>query len=40
MKDGFLIGAHHGMNIEDVDRVCNLLKKFADHKLNGKCILM
>ena len=40
MKDGFLIGAHHGMTIEDVDRVCNLLKKFADHKLNGKCTLM
>jgi hypothetical protein len=28
------------MTIDDVDRVCNLLKKFADHKLNGKCILM
>jgi CDP-6-deoxy-D-xylo-4-hexulose-3-dehydrase len=40
MKDGFLLGAHHGMTIEDVDRVCNLLKKFADHKLNRKCTLM
>ena len=33
MKDGFLLGAHHGMAIEDVDRVCNLLKKFADLKI-------
>jgi CDP-4-dehydro-6-deoxyglucose reductase, E1 len=32
MKDGFLLGAHHGMTIEDVDHVCNLLKKFADTK--------
>lgn len=28
MKDGFLLGAHHGMNIHDVDRVCELLKQF------------
>lgn len=40
MKDGFLLGAHHGMTINDVDRVCNLLKKFADLKLNGKCSVM
>lgn len=32
MKDGFLLGAHHGMTIEDVDHVCNLLKKFAATK--------
>ena len=32
MKDGFLLGAHHGLTIEDVDRVCNLLKSFADMK--------
>ena len=32
MKDGFLLGAHHGMTIEDVDHVCNLLKKFATTK--------
>lgn len=25
MKEGLLIGAHHGMTIEDVDYVCNLL---------------
>jgi len=25
MKDGFLIGAHHGLSFEDVDRVCDLL---------------
>jgi CDP-4-dehydro-6-deoxyglucose reductase, E1 len=34
MKDGFLLGAHHGMTIEDVDRVCNLLKTFAATKVN------
>ena len=28
MKDGFLLGAHHGLDTEDVDRVCELLKKF------------
>jgi len=28
MKDGFLLGAHHGLDIEDIDRVCELLKKF------------
>jgi len=40
MKDGFLLGAHHGMTVEDVDRVCELLKKFAEYKLKGKCSLM
>ncbi len=28
MNDGFLLGCHQGMNIEDVDYVCNLLKKY------------
>jgi len=28
MEEGFLLGAHHGMSIEDVDYVCNLLKNF------------
>ena len=40
MKDGFLLGAHHGMTIEAVDRVCELLKKFAEYKLKGRCSLM
>ena len=40
MKDGFLLGAHHGMTIDDVDTVCNLLKTFADRKVNGKCSVM
>jgi CDP-6-deoxy-D-xylo-4-hexulose-3-dehydrase len=40
MENGFLLGAHHGMTIEDVDTVCNLLKTFADHKVNGKCSVM
>jgi len=30
MKDGFLLGAHHGMSTDDVDHVCDLLKKFAE----------
>jgi CDP-6-deoxy-D-xylo-4-hexulose-3-dehydrase len=28
MKNGFLLGAHHGMNTDDVDYVCNLIKDF------------
>ncbi|MDC0201501.1 aminotransferase class I/II-fold pyridoxal phosphate-dependent enzyme [Verrucomicrobia bacterium] len=28
MKNGFLLGAHHGMIIEDVDYVCDLIKQF------------
>jgi CDP-6-deoxy-D-xylo-4-hexulose-3-dehydrase len=28
MRDGFLLGAHHGMSLEDVDYVCNHLKEF------------
>lgn len=34
MKNGFLLGAHHGMDIEDVDYVCELLKQFEHSKLN------
>ena len=28
MKNGFLLGAHHGMTIDDVDHVCGLIKIF------------
>ena len=28
MKNGFLLGAHHGMSTEDVDYVCNKIKIF------------
>lgn len=28
MKNGFLLGAHHGMTIEDVDIVCDKVKEF------------
>ncbi len=28
MRNGFLLGAHHGMSIEDVDYVCNKIKEF------------
>jgi CDP-6-deoxy-D-xylo-4-hexulose-3-dehydrase len=30
MSDGFLLGAHHGMTVEDADRVANLLIEFAN----------
>lgn len=32
MSDGFLLGAHHGMSLDDVDRVVQLLKEFATRK--------
>jgi CDP-6-deoxy-D-xylo-4-hexulose-3-dehydrase len=28
MKNGFLIGVHHGINLADVDYVCNKIKEF------------
>ena len=34
MRDGFLLGAHHGMTLDDVDYVCLLLKSFENKKLN------
>lgn len=30
MSDAFLLGAHHGLTIEDADRVCDLLIEFAN----------
>merc|ERR1719229_1896115 len=33
MKDSFLIGAHHGLELEDIDRVCELLVEYD--KKNG-----
>jgi CDP-6-deoxy-D-xylo-4-hexulose-3-dehydrase len=30
MAEGFLLGAHHGMTIEDCDYVCNKIKEFFD----------
>jgi len=33
MRNAFLLGAHHGMNTEDVDYVCDLLKKFEATKV-------
>ena len=32
MAEGFLLGAHHGMIIEDVDYVCEKIKEFIFHK--------
>jgi CDP-6-deoxy-D-xylo-4-hexulose-3-dehydrase len=28
MKNGFLLGAHHGMGLDDVDYVCDKIKEF------------
>jgi CDP-6-deoxy-D-xylo-4-hexulose-3-dehydrase len=28
MKNGFLLGAHHGMTLEDVDYVCDKIKEY------------
>jgi hypothetical protein len=28
MKNGFLLGAHHGMSIDDVDYVTDKIKEF------------
>ena len=28
MQNGFLLGAHHGMTIEDVDYVCHIISQF------------
>ena len=30
MKNGFLLGAHHGMNTKDVDYVCSKIKKYIE----------
>lgn len=35
MKEGFLIGAHHGLELEDVDRVCELLIRLGEGDLRG-----
>jgi CDP-6-deoxy-D-xylo-4-hexulose-3-dehydrase len=32
MKNGFLLGAHHGMTIADVDYVCDNIKAYFDEK--------
>jgi CDP-6-deoxy-D-xylo-4-hexulose-3-dehydrase len=32
MKNGFLLGAHHGMSIEDVDYVCDKIKEFLSNQ--------
>ena len=32
MKNGFLLGAHHGLTIEDVDYVCDKIKEFFNQQ--------
>lgn len=36
MAEGFLVGAHHGLTNEDVDRVCDLLIKFDKGEADKK----
>lgn len=31
MKDGFLLGCHHGLTIKDIDYVCNKIKEFISN---------
>ena len=35
MREGFLIGCHHGLSLSDVDRVCDLLIQFAREHLSA-----
>jgi hypothetical protein len=32
MAEGFLLGAHHGMTVDDVDYVCNKMKEFFNNE--------
>ena len=32
MKNGFLLGAHHGMTLDDVDYVCGKIKQFFEER--------
>jgi dTDP-4-amino-4,6-dideoxygalactose transaminase len=34
MAEGFLLGAHHGMTVDDVDYVCNKIKEFFTENKN------
>jgi CDP-6-deoxy-D-xylo-4-hexulose-3-dehydrase len=34
MAEAFLLGAHHGMTIEDVDYVCTIIKTFINKNDN------
>merc|ERR1719373_974309 len=34
MAEGFLIGAHHGLTFDDIDRVCDLLIEYDKKKGN------
>lgn len=35
MRNGFLLGCHHGMTVNDVDYVCDLIKQYTTNDLNG-----
>lgn len=33
MKNGFLLGAHHGLQLEDIDYVCDKIKEFINTRI-------
>jgi CDP-6-deoxy-D-xylo-4-hexulose-3-dehydrase len=36
MAEGFLLGAHHGMTIDDVDYVCSKMVEFFETREHNK----
>jgi len=36
MKNGFLLGAHHGMTLEDVDHVCDKIKEYINMRTSAE----
>lgn len=36
MAEGFLLGAHHGMSVDDVDYVCNKMQEFFKNNNNNE----
>ena len=35
MRDCFMLGAHHGLELEDIDYVCNILKAYDQELHSG-----
>jgi CDP-6-deoxy-D-xylo-4-hexulose-3-dehydrase len=36
MRDCFMLGAHHGLELEDIDYMCEVLKNFDPSKETGE----
>lgn len=39
MKNGFLLGCHHGMTIDDVDYVCNKIKEYFGYPYKNMSVI-